>query len=49
MDAGYHIWIGKMKRSVTTDDLAATFCRFGDFAEGIRLRFGVKGAEAVIK
>lgn len=48
MDAVHRIWVSKMKRSVTVEDLSATFYRFGNFAEGIRLRFDVKGAEAVI-
>jgi hypothetical protein len=48
MDAGYRIWVGGMKRSVTVEDLMATFFRFGDLTEGVRLRCDIKGAEAVI-
>lgn len=48
MDAGYRIWVGGLNRDVTVDDLAATFVRFGNPAKGVRLRFGVNGAEAVI-
>ncbi|KAM0706585.1 hypothetical protein Q7P35_005912 [Cladosporium inversicolor] len=48
MDAGYRIWVGGLNRDVTVDDLAATFVRFGDLSEGVRLRFRVNGAEAVI-
>ena len=48
MDAGYRIWVGGLNRDVTVEDLAATFVRFGNLSEGVRLRFEVNGAEAVI-
>lgn len=48
MDAGYRIWVGCLSRDVTVADLAATFMRFGNLAEGVRLRVGVNGAEAVV-
>ena len=48
MAAVYRIWVGDLSRSMTVDDLTATFMRFGDMPEGVRLRFDIKGAEAVI-
>ena len=48
MTAVYHIWVGDLSRDVTVEDLKATFFRFGDLAEGVRLRCDINGAEAVI-
>jgi len=48
MAAVYRIWVGNLSRNVTVEDLTATFFRFGDMPEGVRLRFDIKGAEAVI-
>lgn len=48
MAAVHRIWIGNLSRNVAVEDLTATFFRFGDLAEGVRLRCDIKGAEAVI-
>lgn len=48
MDAVYRIWVSDLSRNVTVNDLTATFMRFGDLSEGVRLRFDINGAEAVI-
>ena len=48
MAAVYRLWVGDLSRNVTVDDLTATFMRFGDTPEGVRLRFDIKGAGAVI-